>query len=151
MPCYIFSLLTKLGEFGCGKYPSHIALSSTLTFSNLSDMKWSKAPTYSEFHHEEPRIKRSGKSIFKCTKSVFLRTLPWGANLNFCFSLSEGQMALGKIPEYSVSAPKAINNGGPFSPEQTICKRAITFSIVDKNLSQKQWYVFLFTFLLSQI
>ena len=84
------------------------------------------------------------KSLLKCTKAVFLRIFALRSKLNFS-SLPAGQMALGKIPEYSVSAPEAINNGGPFSGEQMICKRAITFSIVDKNLSQKTVIPFLFT------
>lgn len=60
--------------------------------------------------------------------------------------LSTGQMALGKIPEYSLSVPEAINNGGPFSREQMICKQALMFSVVDKNLSQKTMICFSFYF-----
>lgn len=55
-------------------------------------------------------------------------------------------MALSKIPEYSVMAPEAIKNRGSFSWEQMICKGAVTFSIVDKNLSQKTMIYFSFYF-----
>lgn len=60
--CHIFSFLRKLRDFSCGKYFSnHFAFRCMLTFSNLSGVKWNKAPIRSEFYHEGLGKKRSDK------------------------------------------------------------------------------------------